>query len=189
MKLTLKKLEKFDACIEGVEWYKDQGIEDFQEICNRLLKSDYVKDYLIWILPRMMNKKQRVKWAVFCAELVIDNFEKEFPNDDRPRKAIEAAKRYAKHQTQRNKDAAWSAGPAAESAARSAARSAWSAWSAGPAAESAARSAWSAWTAWSARSAAESAVWSARSAGSTEKDTLIKCAHNGMIILGLEVKK
>jgi len=108
------------------------------------------------------TKKDSIALAIFSAELVIDNFEKEYPNDDRPRKAIEAAKKVLKRDTDINRSAAglaaesavWSAGLAARSAG-SAARSA-----AGSAAESAAESAaWSA--AWSAGSAARSAAWSA----------------------------
>ena len=96
------------------------------------------------------TKKDSVALAIFAAELVIDNFEKEYPEDKRPREAIEAAKKWLKNPVAKNESAAWSA---AENAAWSAA---WSAWSAArSAAESAARSAGNA--AWSARNAARSA--------------------------------
>jgi hypothetical protein len=102
------------------------------------------------------TKKDSVALAIFSAELVLKNYEKMYPDDDRPRKAIEAAKKVLKNDTAKNR-----------SAAESAAESAWSAaWLAGSAARSAAESA--AWLAGSARSAAESAAWlaaeSARSA-------------------------
>jgi len=93
------------------------------------------------------TKKDSVSLAIFSAELVLENFEKKYPDDKRPRNAIEAAKKVFIDDTEENRSA-WSA-------ARSAAESAWSAWSA---AESAARSA--------ARSAAKSAAWSAESAES-----------------------
>jgi hypothetical protein len=107
------------------------------------------------------TKKDSLKLAIFSAEQVLHNFEKEFPSDKRPREAIEAAKKVLFKDTKENRgasaeSAAWSA---AESAAWSAAElAAWSA--AESAAWSAAESAaWSA--ARSARSAAESAAWSA----------------------------
>ena len=124
------------------------------------------------------TKKDSLKLAIFSAELVLPNFEKEYPDDDRPRKAIEAAKKVLFHDTEKNRSSArsawssagssaWSAG-SAWSAARSAGSAAWSAaWSAGSAARSAARSAWSAWSAWSSARSAGSAAWSAAwSAGS-----------------------
>ena len=40
------------------------------------------------------EKEDSVALAIFAAELVIDIYEKKYPNDDRPRKAIEAAKAY-----------------------------------------------------------------------------------------------
>jgi hypothetical protein len=38
----------------------------------------------------------RVAFAILCAESVIKVYEDKYPNDDRPRKAIEAAKKYIK---------------------------------------------------------------------------------------------
>ena len=97
------------------------------------------------------TKKDSVRLAIFSAELCLKNYEKKYPDDSRPREAIEAAKRWLKTGSKKGlaaaesaESAAWSAGSAAESAAWSARSAAWSAESA----------------AWSARSAA----WSARSA-------------------------
>lgn len=74
------------------------------------------------------TKKDSVFLAIFASELVLDNFEKKYPNDKRPRKAIEAAKKVLKNNTEKNRSAAesaaWSAERNAASAARSAARSA-----------------------------------------------------------------
>jgi len=104
-----------------------------------------------------------VEFAIKCAKRCLKNFEKEYPEDKRPREAIEATKNWLKKPTKKN-------GSAARFAAESAWSAAWSARSAGSAArsarsaaESAAMSAWSA-----AMSAAESAR-SARSAGSAAR--------------------
>jgi hypothetical protein len=115
------------------------------------------------------TKRDSVSLSVFSAELVIGNYEKLYPNDGRPRKAIEAARE-------------WIANPSAasaESAAWSAESAASAAWSAASA-ESAASAAWSAamWSAASAESAAwsaasaESAAWSAASAASAVLDKI-----------------
>ena len=89
-------------------------------------------------------KAVAVRFALACAGMVLDKFESKYPDVDRPRKAIEAAKAWLDNPTEANRSAARSAASAARSAA-SAARSAESAaWSA----ESAASAAWSA--AWSA---------------------------------------
>ena len=74
------------------------------------------------------QKKDSVALSIYAAELCIDNFEKKYPEDKKPREAIEAAKKFLKYPTKANRSAAWSA---AESAAESAA------WSARFAAESA----------------------------------------------------
>jgi len=132
------------------------------------------------------QKKDSVALSIYAAELCLKNFEKVFPDDKRPREAIEAAKKWLAEPTSANESArsawstaewsAWAAWSAAESVARSAARSTAesaarsTAESAAESARSAVRSAaWSAWStaewsAWSARSAAESARSAARSA-------------------------
>ncbi len=68
------------------------------------------------------DKTASVKLAIFAAEQVIDIYEKEYPKDDRPRKAIEAAKTYLKNPTEENKQAARAAWAAARAAAWAAAR-------------------------------------------------------------------
>ena len=92
------------------------------------------------------TQKDSVALSIFAAELVIENYEKIYPDDDRPRKAIEAAKAWLNDPSEKNRSAARSARSAAWSAADSAA------WSDARSAESAV---------WSAESAAESAAWSA----------------------------
>ena len=119
------------------------------------------------------EKKDSVALAIYAAGLVLENFEKLYPDDKRPREAIQVARRWLKNPA-KNSLSAWPAESAARSAAWSAAWSAESAArSAGSAAESAARSAAESArsAAWSARSAAGSAAWSAllRSAAESEK--------------------
>ena len=120
-------------------------------------KSIVQEDKECWSEMRIVEawnwtKNDSVALSIYSAELVLKNFEKEFPDDKRPRKAIEAAKKWLKEPTKENESAAesavWSAGSAA-----SAASAAWSARSAGSAA-------------WSASESARSAGESARSAGS-----------------------
>src|SRR3990167_4892913 len=62
------------------------------------------------------TKKDSVALAVYAAELVIAIFEKEYPKDDRPRKAIEAAKYWLKHPTAYAAYAAHAAADAAHAA-------------------------------------------------------------------------
>ena len=70
------------------------------------------------------TKKDSISLAIYAAELVLDNFEKKYPDDKRPRNAIGAAKKVLKNNTEKNRSAAESAERSAASAARSAARSA-----------------------------------------------------------------
>ena len=136
-KVTSKLLKELDACEEGYDYWvaNCEGLPTDEQIMN--LHNSGHNDWANWLLVRVMTHKQRIAYSIFAAEQVIDNYEKEYPGDDRPRKAIEASKAVLKRNTEKNRSAARSAAWSARSAA-------WSAWSA----------------AWSA---AESAAWSAES--------------------------
>ena len=61
-------------------------------------KSEKQSDKQCWSEMQILKaykwtKKDSVALAIYSAELVLDNYEKEYPDDDRPRKAIEAAKK------------------------------------------------------------------------------------------------
>ena len=169
MRITLKQLKAFGACKDGIVWFKQQKNKEAKHILRQCLKDNQFK-YANWYVSRLFTKPQAVQYSIFNAERCISNYEQEYPNDNRPRKAIEAAKAWLLNPTEENRSAESAARSAAESAAGSAAWSAesaaWSAaWSAESAAWSAAESA-----AWSAARSAESAAWSAaRSAESAAR--------------------
>ena len=90
-KVTKNYLQKLGACQDGLEWWANncEGLI----LDKQLLKLDKHKaDWANWLMVRLLNRKDKVRYAVFAAELVLNIFEKKYPNDDRPRKAIESAK-------------------------------------------------------------------------------------------------
>uniref|UniRef100_A0A6H1ZGZ0 Uncharacterized protein n=2 Tax=viral metagenome TaxID=1070528 RepID=A0A6H1ZGZ0_9ZZZZ len=181
MKITNKWLIKRKACEGAIEWFNEViGKPIEHEKLSRILLGEKKYAWANWLVVHVMrNKNQRVRYAIYAASLVLKYYEDCYPDDDRPRKAIQAAKKYLKNKN------IWSA--------RSAAASAESAWSAASA-ESAASAAWSAASAaWSAaaRSAAASvaasvasAAWSA-AARSAEcyAETLTKIINYGLRII------
>ncbi len=169
MEITIKKLKSFDPCSDGFEWFVEKKIDNLRDFIS-LCKKDAHLDWANWLIVRLMNKKQRVMYSVYSARSVLENFEKKYPDDDRPRKAIEAAEAYIKNPCA---DSAYSAASsAADSAANSAADSA----------DSAARSAYSAtysatYSAYSARSAYSSTY------SSTYRKAMTKLIDHGVGIL------
>jgi transcription termination factor NusB len=120
------------------------------------------------------TKIDSVEMAIYAAELVIDHYEKDYPNDSRPRQAIEAAKAYLKDPTTANAaahdaayaaahDAAAAAHAAANAAAHAAAAAAYAAADAAHAAAAAA-AAYAAYAAYAAADAAHAAAAAAHAA-------------------------
>ena len=91
---------------------KGKKLEDNTKTCNenmRLVKA--------W----KWTKKDSLSLAIYAAEKVLHIFEKKYPNDKRPREAIEAAKKVLFKDTKKNRDAARDAAGAAGAAAWAAA--------------------------------------------------------------------
>jgi len=119
MKLTEKKLRSLNPCPAGLDWYMEQKETDLQSIFFALIDED-LSGWANWVLSRLMNKFQRISFAIYAAEQVIHIFEAAYPKDSRPREAIETAKRYLKAPTDENKKAAAEAANAARDSAREA---------------------------------------------------------------------
>jgi hypothetical protein len=167
---SLYRLRKHQACKDrydhlvdklGPEW----GDKDEIDLLD-ILKHNGTADCL-WALCSIHDhpEARRVMrlMAADFAEAVLPIFEKEYPDDKRPRLAIKAARDFANGKiTAQERDAATAAArPAAGDAALDAARAAWDA--AWDAAGVAARAAWAA--AWDAATAAErDAAWAATAA-------------------------
>ena len=119
---------KVELCESGYHCSK-QVYQAFSYVQGEILaevevggQSEIGEDKEVWAEMKIIKawrwqKKDSVALSIYAASLVIDLFEKEYPSDDRPRKAIEAAKKWLKNTTKKNESAAWSA---AESAAESA---------------------------------------------------------------------
>jgi len=155
-KITKEWLRKNNACTNGIKWFLSQDETNTATVLLKLVECGRPDDAL-WVIEKIINKNQSVRLAIFSARLCLSEFEALYPDDKRPRMAIEAAEAYIARPCE-----------ATKSSARSAAESAWSARSARSARSPASAAAWSAaWSAWSAawsaaRSAARSAAWSAR---------------------------
>jgi len=154
-KITDKWIKQNEPCPEALVWYKDYLGKSPKVILNRLIKAKKY-DWANWFIVRVMKYKDYVSYAIFAAEQVIEIYEKKYPDDKRPREAIEAAKKCIENPSEENKTAAWAAGAAA-GAARAAAGAAW-------AARAAAWAAWAARAAWAAAWAAWAAAWAAEAA-------------------------
>jgi hypothetical protein len=175
MQTTLNKIKEHSPCEDGWEKLlnhlnKTQSDDEPLDL-RTILESNGLND-TIWAFRAVEGKDKEIRlFAADCAEMVLPIYEKQYPNDDRPRKAIKAARDYANGLIpMKELDAAraaawdaardaWDAARAARDAAGAAARDAWDAARAAVAARAAAgdaaRDAWDAARAAVAASAAE----------------------------------
>jgi len=176
IKITLEQLQKMGACESGIEWFTGQRARTLKRIVSKLIKSAHA-NYAFWLLSRLMTHPQKVNFAICAAEQVLELFEKEYPADDRPRKAIQAAKDFLAGKI--TADAA----SAAANAANAAANAAYAA------ANAASAAAYAAYAAAYAASAANAAAYAANAAANAayaagRRATETKIADYGLTLLG-----
>jgi len=115
MRITQKWIDKHQPCKEAIEWWDHRWSDSFK-ILDNLIQEDKFS-WANWFVVRLMNHKQKIRYAIYDAEQVIDIYEKKYPDDKRPRQAIKAAKNYLKNPSKKNKDAANAAAHAANATA------------------------------------------------------------------------
>jgi len=146
MELNETMLKELYACADGLQWYRDCGSPTVEGTVEKLL-AEKKYQWANWLMPRMLPKIDAVRYAVFAAEQAIDIFESKYPDNKRPRAAIDAAKAWIANPSAAAAMAAAKAADAAADADRAAA------WAAARAADAAAAAAWAA--AWAAYTAAD----------------------------------
>jgi hypothetical protein len=88
-------LRRQNACTKAREFASWKTLSEAWAACDRA-------DWMFWLCGRMVGetgwptRQELVLAACACAETVLPLFEKKYPNDDRPRKAIEAARGWAR---------------------------------------------------------------------------------------------
>ena len=127
---TFRKLAEAGACASGYKklarflgGVKAYG-EDTPIPLDKVLDSNGLDDAL-WTLRCTIGINPEnfiIEFACRCAEHVLPTYEVFYPNDRRPRLAIESARKCIIDKSSAAWSAAWSAASAAESAARSATR-------------------------------------------------------------------
>lgn len=136
---TLAKIRKHRPC--GLERGSNEGYDLLRKTLGKnygddtpikfsqIVESNGLEDAL-WCLRSICpeHEKEVRLFAADCAERVLHLFEDKFPEDKRPREAIQAARYFAEGKiTEESRAAAWDAARAAARAARAAARAAWDA--------------------------------------------------------------
>jgi len=102
MKVTKEFLREKHACTGGYKWFCENCLElDFEDQIKQLKQHRY--DWTNWLLVRLMSLEQKRKYAIFAAQQVLDIFEAKYPDDERPRKAIEAAEAVLENDTKENR--------------------------------------------------------------------------------------
>ena len=93
MKLTKDKLIELHACGAGVEWFETCREDEVSRVVDKLMAYDRF-DWANWLIVRLLTDDNLALYAIHAAELVLHVYENKYPDDNRPRNAINAAKDY-----------------------------------------------------------------------------------------------
>jgi len=104
MKITKDWLESNKACEEGIVLFlnHESKLKTDKSAIESLIKIDHF-DWANWVVVRMMDEKQKIAYAIFSARSALHIFEGKYPEDKRPREAIEAAEKYLECPSEKTK--------------------------------------------------------------------------------------
>lgn len=99
METTLNQIKKNDPCEDGWKkllFYLGKTDADDEPLSIRTILESNGIEHAIWALRAVEGHNREIRlFAADCAESVLHIFNAKYPNDDRPRKAIEAARKCA----------------------------------------------------------------------------------------------
>jgi hypothetical protein len=123
MIVTKEQIKALNPCTDAWRWYlsekQDEKTPDLSALL--LVTNKENASWARWLFTRLMTVSQRREIAIYAAEQVLPLFTAEYPNDDRPQKAINAAKAVLLNDTPENRAAAYAPAYAAYAAADAAA--------------------------------------------------------------------
>jgi hypothetical protein len=93
MKIDKAFIDKYRPCDAALEYLEPQleSNNDAVAVLERLIAKE-MYDWAWWGMVRCLNTDNARLWAIYCAEAVLPIFEANYPNDNRPRLAVEEAK-------------------------------------------------------------------------------------------------
>ena len=95
MRITKEYLRKQNACKKSLKFGTEHDLLGMEAVplMERLIELEEV-DWALWLLVRVMSRKQCIQFACHCARNVLHIFEERFPGDERPRNTIEEAEKF-----------------------------------------------------------------------------------------------
>jgi len=93
-----------NPCQAALDWW-DKKEKDPIKILDALIKANKL-DWANWYIVRIMEYADYVAYVVYAAALVLPDYEARYPDDIRPRQAIEAARECIANPSEKNKTAA-----------------------------------------------------------------------------------
>ena len=108
MKIIKKWFMKGYLCSAIFIYYEKKGFIDLLAFkwVNRLILKIVIKkgklDRANWLIVRLLEKTDAMRYAIFAMEKVINKWERRKPDNLKPRKVIEAAKEYITKPSEEN---------------------------------------------------------------------------------------
>ena len=118
--ITVEYLKSVNACDPGVDAFQKQYPDGVKlDVLIRFCLDSKNLTFLShgnWLICRCFTEKQKVQYAIYAARLVLDIYEKQYPDNKAPKKAIESAEAYLVNPCAKTKKAAYAAAAAAAAA-------------------------------------------------------------------------
>lgn len=88
--ITYNHLQELNACQAGLDWFKNSKKRTLKTIVFSLLADNHF-GYACWLVSHLLTRSQCIAWLIGSAKLSLRDVEDVFPDDKRPRLAIQVA--------------------------------------------------------------------------------------------------
>ena len=121
MRITTELVKTFNPCQDRFNNYQINYPNSDLHIVDFLKLENITYDDKIWVWKKVTTINEAALFGLKCAESVLHIFETKYPNDKRPRLALDSIRTYLDNPTEENKKACRAAYAAADAAAYAAA--------------------------------------------------------------------
>jgi hypothetical protein len=105
MRITTELVKTFNPCKDRLNNYETHYPNSDLDIVDFLRLDNISYSDKIWVWKKVATVDKAALFGLKCAESVLNIFENRYPDDKRPRLALEAVKTYLDNPTEENKKA------------------------------------------------------------------------------------
>lgn len=103
MKISKAWFAEQGGCPAILSWFQKQDETDSIKIIEYFIKNTKYFVWANWLLPRIMDRRQCISYALHACDVVLPIYEAKYPKDKEPRRVVDMIRRHMVAPTKKEK--------------------------------------------------------------------------------------